>query len=56
MSAEENRKNKPAEQAQGRAEEAQAPAAGQSILSYSPSSEGAEAYRQLTKEVLNEKS
>jgi chromosome partitioning protein len=34
----------------------EAPAAGQSILSYSPTSEGAEAYRQLTKEVLHEKS
>jgi chromosome partitioning protein len=34
----------------------EAPAAGQSIISYSPSSEGAEAYRQLTKEVLHETS
>jgi chromosome partitioning protein len=34
----------------------EAPAAGMSIISYSPSSEGAEAYRLLTREVLNEKS
>ena len=34
----------------------EAPAAGMSIITYSPSSEGAEAYRQLTKEVLHEKS
>ncbi len=34
----------------------EAPAAGMSILSYAPSSEGAEAYRTLTKEVLHEKS
>jgi len=34
----------------------EAPAAGMSILSYSPTSEGAEAYRQLAKEVLHEKS
>ncbi len=34
----------------------EAPAAGQSIITYAPSSEGAEAYRLLTKEVLHEKS
>jgi len=34
----------------------EAPAAGMSILTYAPSSEGAEAYRSFTKEVLNEKS
>jgi chromosome partitioning protein len=34
----------------------EAPAAGMSILTYAPSSEGAEAYRLLTKEVLHEKS
>jgi chromosome partitioning protein len=34
----------------------EAPAAGMSILNYAPSSEGAEAYRLLTKEVLHEKS
>lgn len=34
----------------------EAPAAGMSIISYSPSSDGAEAYRQLTREVLHEKS
>ena len=34
----------------------EAPAAGQSILTYAPNSEGAEAYRQFTKEVLHEKS
>ncbi len=34
----------------------EAPAAGMSILTYAPGSEGAEAYRLLTKEVLHEKS
>jgi chromosome partitioning protein len=34
----------------------EAPAAGMSILNYAPSSEGAEAYRLFTKEVLHEKS
>ena len=34
----------------------EAPAAGMSIISYAPSSEGAEAYRLLVKEVLHEKS
>jgi chromosome partitioning protein len=34
----------------------EAPAAGMSILNYAPSSEGAEAYRLLAKEVLHEKS
>ncbi len=34
----------------------EAPAAGMSIITYAPSSEGAEAYRQLTREVLHEKS
>jgi len=34
----------------------EAPAAGQSILTYAPNSEGAEAYRSFTKEVLHEKS
>jgi chromosome partitioning protein len=34
----------------------EAPAAGQSILTYAPKSEGAEAYRLLTEEVLHEKS
>jgi len=34
----------------------EAPAAGQSILTYAPDSEGANAYRLLTEEVLNEKS
>ena len=34
----------------------EAPAAGMSILNYAPSSEGAEAYRTFTKEVLHEKS
>lgn len=34
----------------------EAPAAGMSIISYAPSSEGADAYRLLTKEVLHEKS
>jgi chromosome partitioning protein len=34
----------------------EAPAAGMSILTYAPGSEGAEAYRSFTKEVLNEKS
>jgi len=34
----------------------EAPAAGMSILTYAPNSEGAEAYRSFTKEVLNEKS
>jgi chromosome partitioning protein len=34
----------------------EAPAAGMSIIQYAPSSEGAEAYRLLTKEVLHEKS
>ena len=34
----------------------EAPAAGQSILSYAPRSEGADAYRLLTEEVLHEKS
>jgi chromosome partitioning protein len=34
----------------------EAPAAGMSILKYAPSSEGAEAYRLLAKEVLHEKS
>ena len=34
----------------------EAPAAGQSILQYAPDSEGANAYRLLTEEVLNEKS
>jgi chromosome partitioning protein len=34
----------------------EAPAAGMSIIQYAPTSEGAEAYRLLTKEVLHEKS
>jgi chromosome partitioning protein len=34
----------------------EAPAAGQSILTYAPDSEGAQAYRLLTEEVLHEKS
>jgi chromosome partitioning protein len=34
----------------------EAPAAGMSIIKYAPSSEGADAYRLLTKEVLHEKS
>jgi chromosome partitioning protein len=34
----------------------EAPAAGESILTYAPSSEGADAYRALTEEVLHEKS
>jgi chromosome partitioning protein len=34
----------------------EAPAAGKSILTYAPTSEGAEAYREFTKEVLHEKS
>jgi chromosome partitioning protein len=34
----------------------EAPAAGMSILSYAPNSEGADAYRLITKEVLHEKS
>ncbi len=34
----------------------EAPAAGMSILTYAPKSDGAEAYRLLTKEVLHEKS
>lgn len=34
----------------------EAPAAGESILTYAPKSEGAEAYRLLTEEVLHEKS
>ncbi len=34
----------------------EAPAAGKSILTYAPTSDGAEAYRQFTKEVLHEKS
>ena len=34
----------------------EAPAAGMSILTYAPGSDGAEAYRQFTKEVLHEKS
>jgi len=34
----------------------EAPAAGMSIINYAPASEGAEAYRLLTKEVLHEKS
>jgi chromosome partitioning protein len=34
----------------------EAPAAGMSILNYAPNSEGANAYRLLTKEVLHEKS
>lgn len=34
----------------------EAPAAGESILRYDPNSAGAEAYRQLTREVMNEKS
>jgi chromosome partitioning protein len=34
----------------------EAPAAGMSILNYAPSSEGADAYRLLAKEVLHEKS
>jgi chromosome partitioning protein len=34
----------------------EAPAAGESILTYAPKSEGAEAYRVLTEEVLHEKS
>ena len=34
----------------------EAPAAGESILTYAPTSEGAEAYRLLTEEVLHEKS
>jgi chromosome partitioning protein len=34
----------------------EAPAAGMSIIKYAPASEGAEAYRLLTKEVLHEKS
>jgi chromosome partitioning protein len=34
----------------------EAPAAGESILTYAPRSEGADAYRQFTEEVLHEKS
>jgi chromosome partitioning protein len=34
----------------------EAPAAGESILAYAPKSEGADAYRQFTEEVLHEKS
>jgi chromosome partitioning protein len=34
----------------------EAPAAGMSIIEYAPTSDGAEAYRELTKEVLHEKS
>jgi chromosome partitioning protein len=34
----------------------EAPAAGMSILNYAPNSEGADAYRELVKEVLHEKS
>jgi chromosome partitioning protein len=34
----------------------EAPAAGKSILTYAPNSDGADAYRLFTKEVLNEKS
>jgi len=34
----------------------EAPAAGMSILTYAPSSDGADAYRELVKEVLHEKS
>jgi chromosome partitioning protein len=34
----------------------EAPAAGESILTYAPKSEGADAYRQFTEEVLHEKS
>ena len=34
----------------------EAPAAGQSILTYAPTSNGAEAYRQLAQEVIDEKS
>jgi chromosome partitioning protein len=34
----------------------EAPAAGMSILTYAPDSEGADAYRELTEEVLHEKS
>jgi chromosome partitioning protein len=34
----------------------EAPAAGESIITYAPKSEGADAYRQLTDEVLHEKS
>ncbi len=34
----------------------EAPAAGESILTYAPDSNGANAYRLLTKEVMNEKS
>ena len=34
----------------------EAPAAGMSILTYAPKSDGADAYRQLTEEVLHEKS
>ena len=34
----------------------EAPAAGESILTYAPKSEGADAYRQLAEEVLHEKS
>jgi len=34
----------------------EAPAAGMSILNYAPKSEGADAYRELVKEVLHEKS
>jgi chromosome partitioning protein len=34
----------------------EAPAAGKSILTYAPTSDGAEAYREFTKEVLHEKS
>ena len=34
----------------------EAPAAGMSILTYSPKSDGADAYRQFTEEVLYEKS
>lgn len=34
----------------------EAPAAGMSIINYAPKSEGADAYRSLTEEVLNEKS
>jgi chromosome partitioning protein len=33
----------------------EAPAAGMSILTYAPASDGAEAYRLLTEEVLHEK-
>jgi chromosome partitioning protein len=34
----------------------EAPAAGESILTYAPKSEGADAYRLFTEEVLHEKS